>query len=119
MKKLLKKIKFKGLYLYGIASIFFYQYLFPVIVWADARSEAEKKFKSEGSGAINSIASITQWLGAGLTVIAVIASLASGQIYPDEGEQKKAKKVATWAIIIGFLIGVSSYIVAMVTNKNV
>ncbi|MBL1227215.1 hypothetical protein [Enterococcus sp. BWR-S5] len=89
---------------------------FPIIAHAD-RAQAEKELKNEFTAAANAVTNITVWLGGAVTVLAVAVSLLSGQFYPDEAEQKKAKKNATNAMYIGLAITVVSALVMLVTGK--
>lgn len=117
MKQLNQWVKRKKFQVMAVMTTFTFIYL-PKIAYADARSDAQAKLKNGFSDAINAFTNVFQYLAYGVGVLAFILIGISGMIIHDEQSIKNTKRMATYVMIIAFLVGVSATLITLATNKT-
>lgn len=92
-------------------------FLTPVLAFADPRSDAEKKLKTDGAAVINSFTNIFQYLGYIVAGLALIMIFVGSFLIHDEEAYRKAKRIGTITIVLAVLVGFASTLITIATNK--
>lgn len=94
-----------------------YLFLAPVITFADKRTDAQDKLKTDGAAAINAFTNVFQYLGYIVAGLALVVIFLGSVVIHDEEAYRKAKRTATFTLIIAVLIGLAATIITIATNK--